>query len=88
MHFQIDVSPQELAEGVDDGPGVVTPPPPEVQRPPDDAGAHGSLPRFGVVSAGGAGMTDKTEGRTGMNRQVFYNEIRDDLFSGSLSKAQ
>lgn len=88
MHFQIDVSPQELAEGVDDGPAVVTPPPPEVQRPPDHLGSNGGLPRFGVVSADGVGMTDKTEGRTAMNRQVFYNEIRDDLFSGSLSKAQ
>ncbi|QKD02719.1 M15 family peptidase [Mesorhizobium loti R88b] len=73
MHFQLDVTPEELSTGID-WPGAGQP---DASPPP----TTGDQPEPATPAAG-------TQGGASMNRAVFYNEIRDDLFGGALSKAQ
>lgn len=73
MHFQLDVTPEELSSGIDWSSAAL----------PNTS----SAPAPGSQAAPVTQAAEKQRG-TSMNRAVFYNEIRDDLFSGALSKVQ
>lgn len=73
MHFQLDVTPEELSVGIDWSSANLT----------DASPVSAPSGQPDTVT-----QTGETQGGASMNRAVFYNDIRDDLFSGALSKAQ